>query len=43
MKGKTLAWALSATLAGLSLGGTVQAQDKFVTIGTGGQTGVYYV
>lgn len=43
MKGKTLAWALSATLAGLSLGGTVQAQEKFVTIGTGGQTGVYYV
>lgn len=43
MKGKTLAWALSATLAGLSLGGTVQAQDRFVTIGTGGQTGVYYV
>ncbi|AKX45895.1 C4-dicarboxylate ABC transporter substrate-binding protein [Thiopseudomonas alkaliphila] len=45
MKGKSLAWALSATLAGLSLGATsaVQADDKFVTIGTGGQTGVYYV
>lgn len=45
IKGKSLAWALSATLAGLSLGATsaVQADDKFVTIGTGGQTGVYYV
>ncbi|PAU64940.1 C4-dicarboxylate ABC transporter substrate-binding protein [Pseudomonas sp. PIC25] len=43
MKGKSLAWALTAALAGTTLGGTVQAQDKFVTIGTGGQTGVYYV
>ena len=45
IKGKPLAWALSATLAGLSLGAisAVQADDKFVTIGTGGQTGVYYV
>lgn len=43
MKGKTLAWALSATLAGLSFGTSAQAQDRFVTIGTGGQTGVYYV
>lgn len=42
MKGKSLAWALSAALAA-SLPGMVQAQDKFVTIGTGGQTGVYYV
>ncbi len=42
MKGKSLAWALSAALA-TSLPGMVQAQDKFVTIGTGGQTGVYYV
>nr|WP_241077615.1 TAXI family TRAP transporter solute-binding subunit [Pseudomonas seleniipraecipitans] len=25
------------------MGGIAQAQDKFVTIGTGGQTGVYYV
>jgi TRAP transporter TAXI family solute receptor len=25
------------------MGGVAQAQDKFVTIGTGGQTGVYYV
>lgn len=43
MKGKSLVLALSAALAGLSLGTTAQAQDKFVTIGTGGQTGVYYV
>ncbi|MCL7461353.1 TAXI family TRAP transporter solute-binding subunit [Pseudomonas sp. NW5] len=42
-KGKSLILALSAALAGLSLTGTAQAQDKFVTIGTGGQTGVYYV
>ncbi len=42
MKGKTLAWALSAALATLSTS-AVQAADQFVTIGTGGQTGVYYV
>src|SRR5574344_2798317 len=40
----TLALALSAALTGLSLAGTAQAADeKFITIGTGGQTGVYYV
>ncbi|WP_434457238.1 TAXI family TRAP transporter solute-binding subunit [Stutzerimonas urumqiensis] len=43
MKGKSLAWALSAALAGTTLAGTAQAEEKFVTIGTGGQTGVYYV
>ena len=43
IKGKTLAWALSMTLAGMTLGGTVQAEEKYMTIGTGGQTGVYYV
>lgn len=43
MKGKSLAWALSAALAGITLGSAVQAEEKFVTIGTGGQTGVYYV
>ena len=43
IKGKTLAWALSMTLAGMSLSGMVQAEEKYVTIGTGGQTGVYYV
>ncbi|MBA4290113.1 MAG: C4-dicarboxylate ABC transporter substrate-binding protein [Pseudomonas sp.] len=43
MKGKSLAWALSAALAGMTLSSAVQAEEKFVTIGTGGQTGVYYV
>ena len=43
MKGKSLAWALSAALAGITLSSAVQAEEKFVTIGTGGQTGVYYV
>ncbi len=43
MKGLSLACALSAVLAGVSFGGPVQAQERFVTIGTGGQTGVYYV
>jgi uncharacterized protein len=43
MKGKSLAWALSAALAATSLSSAVQAEEKFVTIGTGGQTGVYYV
>ena len=43
IKGKTLAWALSMTLAGISLSGMAQAEEKYITIGTGGQTGVYYV
>lgn len=43
MKAKSLAWILSASLAGATLGGLAQAQERFVTIGTGGQTGVYYV
>ena len=43
MKGLSLACALSAALVGASFGGQVQAQERFVTIGTGGQTGVYYV
>lgn len=44
MKGHTLAWALAASLA-TTLGSTAtaQAQDRYVTIGTGGQTGVYYM
>ena len=44
MKGQSLAWALTATLAA-ALGATApaQAQDRYVTIGTGGQTGVYYM
>jgi len=43
MHGKSLALALAAALSTTCLSGTAQAQDKFVTIGTGGQTGVYYV
>ncbi|MBA1274987.1 TAXI family TRAP transporter solute-binding subunit [Stutzerimonas azotifigens] len=43
MKGKSFAWVLSAALAGTTLAGVAQAESKFVTIGTGGQTGVYYV
>jgi len=43
MKSKPLAWVLSAALAGITLSSAAQAEDKFVTIGTGGQTGVYYV
>ena len=42
-KGKTLVWALSMTLASITLGGMAQAEEKYITIGTGGQTGVYYV
>lgn len=42
MKGLTLACAMTAALSGLLPSG-VQAADQFVTIGTGGQTGVYYV
>ena len=36
-----LAAGLAASVA-LGVGGTVNAQETFVTIGTGGQTGVYY-
>ena len=43
MKGKSLAWIFTAALAGTGLSAVAQAQEKFVTIGTGGQTGVYYV
>lgn len=43
MKGLTLACAISAALFGTLSAPTVQAADRFVTIGTGGQTGVYYV
>lgn len=43
MKGQSLAWVLSAALAGITLSGAAQAEEQFVTIGTGGQTGVYYV
>ena len=33
MKGKSLAWVLSAALAGTALSGMAQAEEKFVTIG----------
>lgn len=42
-KNKTLAVAFSAALAGMTLTGAAQAEENYVTIGTGGQTGVYYV
>lgn len=43
-KVKTLALTLSVALAGLGASSLTQAADeRFVTIGTGGQTGVYYV
>ena len=44
-KGSTLAWALSAALTGLSMSAvsTTANAAEYVTIGTGGQTGVYYV
>lgn len=40
---KTLTWIFATALAGAGLSGTAQAQERFITIGTGGQTGVYYV
>lgn len=43
MKALPLVLALSAGLSLAAMGGVAQAQDKFITIGTGGQTGVYYV
>ena len=43
MKALPLVLALSAGLSLAAMGGVAQAQEKFITIGTGGQTGVYYV
>ncbi|MGL4927690.1 MAG: TAXI family TRAP transporter solute-binding subunit [Plesiomonas shigelloides] len=43
MKGLTLACAISAALFGTLSVPATQAAERFVTIGTGGQTGVYYV
>lgn len=40
---KTLTWIFATALAGAGLSGIAQAQERFITIGTGGQTGVYYV
>lgn len=41
LKSSVLGLSVAAVLAGASV--TAQADEKFVTIGTGGQTGVYYV
>ncbi|WP_114767806.1 TAXI family TRAP transporter solute-binding subunit [Vibrio rhodolitus] len=43
MKGLALVSVISVALGGFSFGENVEASDQFVTIGTGGQTGVYYV
>ncbi len=43
MKRGSLAWIVSTALALTGLSGMAQAQERFITIGTGGQTGVYYV
>ncbi|OLQ91058.1 C4-dicarboxylate ABC transporter substrate-binding protein [Vibrio ponticus] len=43
MKGLALVSVMSVALGGFSFSENVVASDKFVTIGTGGQTGVYYV
>ena len=43
MKRKSLALLFSATIGYASLGATPAVAEEFVTIGTGGQTGVYYV
>ncbi|MBS7662820.1 TAXI family TRAP transporter solute-binding subunit [Pseudomonas lalucatii] len=43
MKGQSLAWVLSVALAGVVLGGTARAEERRVLIGTGGETGIYYV
>lgn len=43
MKRKSLALLLSATIGYASLAATPAVAEEFVTIGTGGQTGVYYV
>ena len=39
---RLIAAALTTSIVGLGLAGTAQAQQRFVTIGTGGVTGVYY-
>ena len=43
MRGKSLAWALTAAFMASGAGTSAVAAERFVTIGTGGQTGVYYV
>lgn len=43
MKSRSLALVLSGVLVSILSIGTSDAKDRFITIGTGGQTGVYYV
>ncbi|MDX1607127.1 MAG: TAXI family TRAP transporter solute-binding subunit, partial [Candidatus Competibacterales bacterium] len=43
MRQLTQATLAAALIAGATATAPVQAQETFVTIGTGGQTGVYYV
>ncbi|WP_194435139.1 TAXI family TRAP transporter solute-binding subunit [Vibrio fluminensis] len=43
MKGLALVSVISVALGGFSFSENVIASEQFVTIGTGGQTGVYYV
>ena len=43
MRGKPLAWVLFAALATIPLSGAARAEAHALTIGTGGQTGIYYV
>ncbi|MEQ9126159.1 MAG: TAXI family TRAP transporter solute-binding subunit, partial [Alphaproteobacteria bacterium] len=38
-----LAGAVALGLTGATAGGALAAEESFITIGTGGQTGVYYV
>lgn len=40
---KTLGWVAAGIAAVTMTAGTASAQEKFITIGTGGQTGVYFV
>jgi len=42
VKGQSVRWLAAASLVALAPSATL-AQEKFITIGTGGQTGVYYV
>ncbi len=42
LRGMSFALAAAATLGAFAAGAPAQAQQKFITIGTGGVTGVYY-
>ena len=43
MKGLTLVSTCALAISGFSFIGNAQAAEQYITIGTGGQTGVYYV